>query len=165
MNMFGFGGYSVKKFESRYLNTKETGMTIEDFEGQFLRNVVHTYYKVQDETAYSFVSFQQEAVDKADTPEGEEAMLSAGFLVGINDGIHNPDIEFAIVEDLKRKQMQGWGFLIGDPNGDAISAVECLNDYAKARKLTPQQVSEKFPRSEFEQEFAKYEQEHSFEGA
>lgn len=159
--MFGFGGYSVKKFESRYLNTKETGMTIEDFEGQFLRNFVHTYYKVQDETAYSFVSFQQEAVDKADTPEGEEAMLSAGFLVGINDGIHNPDIEFTIVEDLKRKQMQGWGFLIGDPNGDAISAVECLNDYAKARKLSPRQVLERFSRDEYERERDEYERTHS----
>lgn len=160
MNMFGLGT-SVKGFEKKYLNSKNTGLTIEDFERTHLRNTVHAYYMVQDLTARAFAQAQDEAVVKAETPEGDEATLSAGFLVGINDALHNPEYEFSIIEDMKRKQIAGWSFLIGDESRQLLGAVECLNAYANARSLKPAQVLAKFPRIEFEQAFAEYEKSHA----
>lgn len=164
MDMFGLGT-SVKKFEKKYLNSKETGLTIEDFERDHLRTMVHAYYLVQDLTRDSFQRFEQEAVAKADTPEGDEALMSAGFLVGVDDALHNPDIAFTIVSDMKRRQLQGLAHLIGDQSYTLVSSVECLCDYASARKLTPAQIFERFPRDQFEREFASYEKEHASEGA
>lgn len=164
MDMFGLGT-SVKKFEKKYLNSKETGLTIEDFERDHLRTMVHAYYLVQDLTRDCFKRFEQEAVEKADTPEGDEALMSAGFLVGVDDAIHDPDVEFSIVSDMKRKQLQGWAHLIGDQSYTMVSSVECLCDYAQARKLKPAQVLTRYPREEFEKAFEAYEQEHANEGA
>lgn len=165
MDMFGFSFGSVKKFETRYLDSKNTGMTIEDFEANHLRNTVHAFYMAQDVTQARFAAYQEKAMQLADTPEGDEAAMSAGFLVGINDGIHNSEIAFSIFSDLKRKQVQGWSYLIGDERRQIIGAVECLNEYAKARKLSPQEILAKFPRDEFEREFAAFQNEHRGEDA
>lgn len=160
MDMFGLGS-NVKKFEKNFLHTKETGVTIEDFERDALKNTVYAYYMAQDVTERVFAEYQQKAVDLAGTPEGDEATMAAGFLVGINDAIHNPEYEFSILTDMKRKQLQGWGFLIGDEDGSLTGAVEFLNEYARARKFGPQEILRKFPREEFEQAMAELEKAHA----
>ena len=161
MKMFGISGTTVKGFEKKYLDSKNTGMTIDDFEQKHLRNTVHAYYMVQKLTVAAFARFQDEAVEKANTPEGDEATMSAGFLVGICDALNNDSYAFSVIDDMKRKQVEGWSFLIGDQSRQLVAAVECLNEYAHARKVKPAEVLARFPREEFEQAFAEYEATHA----
>ena len=160
MNMFGKGKGSVKNFERRYLNSKQTGMTIDDFERDHLKNVVHAFYLCQDVTKQKFLSYQQAAMAEGETDQGDFDTMAAGFLVGINDAIHDPDCGFLVFEDLKIKQRDGWAHLIGDESRNIVGAVEVLCEYAKARNLSPSQVYAKFPREDYEREFAEYEKNH-----